>query len=436
MYFLNPFYLGSPLKGGYNVSGHWGYHEMATYIGIIPFFLAVGSLWAVRRRPVIAWFWILAVLFSLLAMGDSTALSHQVFKFFYDFLPGFGHNRSVGRIMLLTMFCLSCAAGLALEEWTCFWEKKKIKSRPARIFLTAVIPLLLAGITVADLGRYGQDFISTRPVSGYFSRSSIFPEPVLDQIQADKSLPRVQPGSENGYEQILRVYQLATSTMFTLVIKEVAQYVHAVQDHYDSPLSDLIGLKYVEHREFFQKPTDRWKPLAQGTVVNVKALPRAFVVGGYDLAADSTKAVQTLQNVNFDIRSGILLEKDPVEKTEWKKGWIGAAAITNYGTEEVEMTCQTDRTSFLFFSDPYYPGWKAWVDGKEKPVLRADGAFRAVVLDGPGSHQVRMAFRPLSIYLPFCFSGILWMALVLGFIFPVKTRRCFKGPARWMGFGD
>ena len=47
-------------------------------------------------------------------------------------------------------------------------------------------------------------------------------------------------------------------------------------------------------------------------------------------------------------------------------------------------------------SDPYYPGWRAFVDGVETPILRADYLFRAIALP-PGSHEVRFVFVPWSL---------------------------------------
>lgn len=31
-------------------------------------------------------------------------------------------------------------------------------------------------------------------------------------------------------------------------------------------------------------------------------------------------------------------------------------------------------------TDTYYPGWKAYINNKEEPILLADGIFRAVVV--------------------------------------------------------
>ncbi|MGE5138689.1 MAG: YfhO family protein, partial [Rudaea sp.] len=43
----------------------------------------------------------------------------------------------------------------------------------------------------------------------------------------------------------------------------------------------------------------------------------------------------------------------------------------------------------------YYPGWRAFVDGKESEVLRADFMFRAVSLE-EGPHTVRLLYDSWS----------------------------------------
>jgi uncharacterized membrane protein YfhO len=46
-------------------------------------------------------------------------------------------------------------------------------------------------------------------------------------------------------------------------------------------------------------------------------------------------------------------------------------------------------------TDTYYPGWRAFVDGVERPIYPADVAFRGVLLP-PGRHTVEMRYEPLS----------------------------------------
>jgi uncharacterized membrane protein YfhO len=79
----------------------------------------------------------------------------------------------------------------------------------------------------------------------------------------------------------------------------------------------------------------------------------------------------------------------------------------------------------LVLSDTFYPGWKAFVDGKEEKILRANYNFRAVPLTA-GTHRVEFVYDPLSFKLGALttFLGILG-CLVIGFIKKEK-RSCPK----------
>ena len=50
---------------------------------------------------------------------------------------------------------------------------------------------------------------------------------------------------------------------------------------------------------------------------------------------------------------------------------------------------------YLVLTDTWYPGWRAFVDGEETPVLRADLAFRSVLVPA-GQHRITFDYRPTS----------------------------------------
>ena len=71
----------------------------------------------------------------------------------------------------------------------------------------------------------------------------------------------------------------------------------------------------------------------------------------------------------------------------------------------------------LVVSSTYYPGWRAFVDGTEQPLLRADYALSAVALPA-GKHTVELRFssRPATIGL------LLSLLAALGIALLAKTR--------------
>jgi hypothetical protein len=66
----------------------------------------------------------------------------------------------------------------------------------------------------------------------------------------------------------------------------------------------------------------------------------------------------------------------------------------------------------LTFIDAMYPGWKAYVDGEEAPILLADDAFKAVVLS-PGAHTVRFVFIPYRTYAGLAISFLTVIAALI-----------------------
>ena len=50
---------------------------------------------------------------------------------------------------------------------------------------------------------------------------------------------------------------------------------------------------------------------------------------------------------------------------------------------------------YVILNDAWHPWWFATLDGKDIPVLRANGIFRAVDVP-PGMHTIVFEFRPVA----------------------------------------
>jgi uncharacterized membrane protein YfhO len=88
---------------------------------------------------------------------------------------------------------------------------------------------------------------------------------------------------------------------------------------------------------------------------------------------------------------------------------------------EVDMAAD----GLLILSEVHYPGWRAYADGEEVPIYRADHVLRAVPLRG-GHHRVEMVFDPLWPKVGLAVSGVtLLLAAVL--IAVAMARRKAKG---------
>jgi hypothetical protein len=83
----------------------------------------------------------------------------------------------------------------------------------------------------------------------------------------------------------------------------------------------------------------------------------------------------------------------------------------------IEIKTHNSSSGWLMVSETWYPGWKAWVDGKSVPLLQANYLFEAIHLEA-GNHSIRIAYRPLSFYIGLVISLI---SIILGAIFFYKV---------------
>jgi uncharacterized membrane protein YfhO len=66
-----------------------------------------------------------------------------------------------------------------------------------------------------------------------------------------------------------------------------------------------------------------------------------------------------------------------------------------YATDEVILKVTTEKPGILVMSDLYTPDWRAWVDGRETKLFRANYAYRGISVQA-GKHVVRFCYLPIS----------------------------------------
>ena len=59
---------------------------------------------------------------------------------------------------------------------------------------------------------------------------------------------------------------------------------------------------------------------------------------------------------------------------------------------------EPSRPALLVTSDSFYPGWRAFVNGRPAPIYRVDGGLRGVPVPS-GNSVVRFEYSPLSFKL-------------------------------------
>lgn len=87
----------------------------------------------------------------------------------------------------------------------------------------------------------------------------------------------------------------------------------------------------------------------------------------------------------------------------------GTVRLMSYGSNKVILASESDGNGFVYVSDTYYPGWRAYVDGQETKIYRANLAFRAIQVPA-GKHTIVFRYLPLSFYIG---CGLTLIGLIL-----------------------
>src|SRR3989304_2761137 len=167
----------------------------------------------------------------------------------------------------------------------------------------------------------------------------------------------------------------------------------------DSPMLDLLGVKYVLTEEPIDSPKYKLVYDAEVKVYeNLGAMPRAYAqtcAVGVDDQLDALRRI--------DPRTTLILD---ASVADWPPAscLLLPAAITRYTANEVFIDVALDQPAWLVLNDTYFPGWQAWdrpagaSEETEVTIHRANGNFRAVQL-AAGQHTVRFKYSPWSFKL-------------------------------------
>ncbi|MBR5083436.1 MAG: YfhO family protein [Prevotella sp.] len=100
--------------------------------------------------------------------------------------------------------------------------------------------------------------------------------------------------------------------------------------------------------------------------------------------------------------------------------------ITSYKPNNLVYTAESAKGGVVVFSEIYYPGWKATVDGKPAELGRVNYVLRALKVE-PGKHEIVLDFHPASLKttesVAYVAGGLLLLVIVGGVVAAVLRKR-------------
>ncbi len=465
-----PNYFGA-LSGPY-----WGDTDISqgiVYIGVVPLLLMGLALMGKGRRSDKLYFFIMAVFFLMVALGENG----PVFSLLYHYLPGFKYFRGPAHTIFLYSFFAALLAGcgfktlagglkrLPLLVYTaaalllCIVLYQLSPVPPAQIgvpaaenmysgfqiflvlfilsaiimsiivsypqfrkycfvalFVVAFIDLYLQFSGSTTIGARASPRIYERPAdlityiqqySGVGTDSG--PATELNKSEIDRRLFRIYTQPEGvygttafGFNRAMLFGTFLVEGFEPLEISRHRRLIETLSSRNPDNLRKIMNVKYIIS-------------IDQGTI-NLKTyaapLPRAFIVPNARFIDNDDRVLQEL--ATFDPASEVIISgkgTDIASRILETSDW--SSIVGRYAGNLVEIQTRSNKDGFLILSDTYYPGWHAWVDGVESPVMRANYDFRAVQLPA-GEHTVVFKFssRYLKLGLLISIAALCTVGLV------------------------
>lgn len=264
-----------------------------------------------------------------------------------------------------------------------------------------VIPIIMLGISI------GLDLYLTDITMFKFNPDANKTDVVINaELKKDKGLFRVfsptyaisqQTAEESGI-------QLAEGVNPMQIGDYVKYFEKASGIPYNSysvvtpPLIETISENGVQKYDIGKPDT---KVLGQLNVRYLILDTELFKTNGWQLIS-SSKGQWLYQNQNELPRAYLLDNNGNIQRA--------GVVVEKYTPNEIIISTK-DGMGNLVLSEVYYPGWRVWVDGVEKPIGLYEGIFRMIALAG-GTHQIVFKFMPASLLVGLFISGITLILLL------------------------
>ncbi|MDP6792629.1 MAG: hypothetical protein QF660_01105 [Anaerolineales bacterium] len=419
---LSPILFG---RGPEHFWPSWDRVELG-FAGLITILLAPFGLRQNSRRGILL---LLAAVGVLIALGPATP-AHSIM---YQYLPGFSMLRVPARFLLLTNFALAMLACKGLHLWQkaiipstqimswaailagltaialpLAWylaSSAKLDAAPQTLPLavaTALITLaaalvigprwvaLLLAVELIGLGAW-VEVDKTNPDEGYHSG------PAVALLRAQPGPFRIDVATGNWQPDAPTVHRIEAINGLhnPLGLAHYNTYYWAV-GHRGSPQYNFLNAKYLI--------ADKGTPAADASFIpvfdadphvdiylNPNAQPRISLVYEAIITKTPTEAFAAVHASGFNPNTQVVLEGGAALSAQppigTKLGYL------SYSTHRQSVKAITPTPAYLVFSEVWYPGWRATLDGNPISLLRANYAFRAIYLPA-GEHIVELNFSP------------------------------------------
>jgi hypothetical protein len=477
--FILPNFYGSNTNNTFwGIGNEW---EVIAYLGIIPLMLCALALCCKRNKYTFI-FAVLAVFSILFSLGKHFFLFSIFFKFIpffatfrvparmlfmYSFsvsiLAGFGidfllnldYNKHKYRLLklfnsliLLILFAiLSLLVFLRIDNGFFFYEKYVLKHAYAvnrnhfQLYNQTVGDLILLSVLLFSyllLFFLLRKKIIGKTIFGIIILSIIFfnsfsyispfikmdypnnvypPNKIVNYIKKDNSIFRVFDFSKENYEDLSRNKLQSITGVDAIFLKDYRDYLWKIGSYNYLPYDSYVDLTSIKNENMLSQLNVKY------IISNKKLNLNAYKLVDIDSGAMSKNYLY--ENIQVFPRAYALpisdtsVNNNNLQFTNSKK--LRDAQVTYYSPNKIIVSSKTQDPGFLVLSEIYYPGWKAYDNGKEVAILRTNQIFRSVYLN-EGYHSVVFKYDPFSFRLGILITFATLASMLLCLLWILKPK--------------
>ena len=222
-----------------------------------------------------------------------------------------------------------------------------------------------------------------------------------------KSVGGYHPAKLRRYQEMIDAYIAPEKNTLFKAVVEAQGDITKVKGDSLFPVLNMLNTKYF----IFPLQNNQTLPMQ-----NPYAMGNAWMVDKVTYVATANEEIDGVGKV--DLRHEAVADKRFEETLGASIAQDSTSAVTllSYEPNRLKYEVNSEKGGVVVFSEIYYPGWTATVDGKEVELGRVNYILRALRVEG-GNHQVELAFFPRSITttetIAYCSYGVLILLLLL-----------------------
>ena len=222
-----------------------------------------------------------------------------------------------------------------------------------------------------------------------------------------KSVGGYHPAKLRRYQEMIDAYIAPEKNTLFKAVVEAQGDITKVKGDSLFPVLNMLNTKYF----IFPLQNNQTLPMQ-----NPYAMGNAWMVDKVTYVATANEEIDGVGKV--DLRHEAVADKRFEETLGASTAQDSTSAVTllSYEPNRLKYEVNSEKGGVVVFSEIYYPGWTATVDGKEVELGRVNYILRALRVEG-GNHQVELAFFPRSITITetiaYCSYGVLILLLLL-----------------------